>query len=179
MNDHHSLRPWTMRAVFALLALTLIYARLLPLDNKAGPWSAPDLLICMTFAWALRRPEFIPPLLIAATMLLADLLLLRPPGLLAMLVLIGGYILQRRQRDIQEMGFPLEWLTVAGTLSAILVAQRLLLTILFVPQVPFGQSVIQVFVTALFYPLVVLISETVLGVRRATPGELVGTGLKT
>lgn len=179
MNENLASRLWFMRGLYACLAMAIIYGRLMPLDNPAGAWAAPDLLICMTFAWALRRPEFVPPLNVAAVMLLADLMLLRPPGLLAMLVLLGGNILQRRQRDIREMGFPLEWLTVCGALITILVAQRLILVVFLVPQVPLGQSVIQIFITALFYPVVVLVSETVLGVRRATPGELVGAGMRT
>ena len=41
----------------------------------------PDLLIAFAFAWSLRRPEYVPSLLLALLFLLADLLLQRPPGL--------------------------------------------------------------------------------------------------
>lgn len=169
-------RIWTMQLLYVGLALTIMYARLLPLENHVGPWAAPDLLVAMTFAWALRRPDYVPAYSVAGMLLLADLLLLRPPGLMAALVLLGKAGLQRRQRDIREMGYPLEWLTVSVTLGAILICERLVLGVFMVPQVSLGQSVIQIFVTALFYPVVVLVSETLLGVRRAAPGDMSSMG---
>ena len=91
---------------------------------------------------------------------------------MAALVLVGTAALQRRQRDIREMGFVLEWMTVTMALGAILVAERLMLGLFMVPQVPLGQSVIQSFVTTLYYPLVVIGSEVIFGVRRIAPGSV-------
>lgn len=176
MAENLTSRLWLMRIAYVGFALAIIYARLLPLENRAGVWATPDLVVAMTFAWALRRPDFVPALSVAAVLLLADLLLLRPPGLLATLVLLGTVALQRRQRDIREMGFALEWLTVSVALAAILICENLLLGMFVVPRVSFGQSLIQGFVTALFYPVVVLFSETVLGVRRVIPGDVSAAG---
>jgi hypothetical protein len=57
-------------------------------------------MLALTFAWVLRRPEFVPPLLIAAMILLGDLMFHRPPGLWAALVLVTAETL--RVRDIRE-----------------------------------------------------------------------------
>jgi rod shape-determining protein MreD len=171
MVERLTSRIWIMQTVYVGLSLAIIYARLLPLQNHVMPWAAPNLLVIMTFAWALRRPDYVPAISVAIVMLMADLLLLRPPGLMAALVLISTAALQRRQRDIREMGFPLEWLTVTIALGVILVAERLVLGLFMVPQVSLGQSVIQSFATALYYPVVVLGCELI-GVRRIAPGEV-------
>ncbi len=171
MVERLSSRIWIMQTIYVSLSLAIIYGRLLPLENHVVPWAAPDLLVIMTFAWALRRPDFVPAISVAIVMVMADLLLLRPPGLMAALVLIATVALQRRQRDIREMGFALEWLTVAIALGVVLVAERLMLSIFMVPQVSLGQSVIQSLVTALYYPLVVLGSE-IMGVRRVAHGDI-------
>lgn len=163
---------WTMRAVFAGLALFLVYARLMPIDNPAGAWGAPDLLLALTFAWGLRRPDYTPPLLVAVLWLVADLLLLRAPGLMTALVLGALMILQARQRDFTDMPFGIEWLAVALAMLALLLAQRAVLGLFLLPPPPMGQGTIQVIVTALVYPVVVLISEYILGVRRRPSGDL-------
>ena len=49
----------------------------------------PDLLIAFALAWSLRRPEYVPTLLLAILFLLGDLLLQRPPGLWALLALLA------------------------------------------------------------------------------------------
>lgn len=172
MIDRPDARIWPMRAVFVLVAMLLLYLRLLPLDNPAGAWGAPDLLLAMSFAWVLRRPEFIPPLALAAVWLLADLMLLRPPGLMAMLVLAAALILRQKQRELGEVPFALEWGTVSLACLVILLAQRLVLGLFLVPMPPAGQGVIQVIVTALSYPVVVLATEYLFGVRRIAPGEI-------
>ena len=172
MVERLTSRVWVMQTIYVILALAIVYGRLLPLENHVVPWAAPDLLVIMTFAWALRRPDYVPVMSVAIVMLMADLLLLRPPGLMAALVLVGTAALQRRQRDIREMGFVLEWMTVTMALGAILVAERLMLGLFMVPQVPLGQSVIQSFVTTLYYPLVVIGSEVIFGVRRIAPGSV-------
>ncbi len=56
---------WLCRALFAVLAAVLLFLRLLPLGSVAGGWPGPDLLMCLTFAWVLRRPDYVPALLIA------------------------------------------------------------------------------------------------------------------
>ena len=82
-----SLRRITVfRLLWVLLALFIIFFQLLPLNTLPTKWPGPDLLVALTFAWAMRRPELVPALSVAFVMLLADFLLQRPPGLLAALI---------------------------------------------------------------------------------------------
>jgi rod shape-determining protein MreD len=166
MADRSFSRLWVMRAAYLVLALVIMFFHLLPLDTVPRRWAPPDLLIGFTFAWALRRPEYVPAISIAAVMLVADLMFLRPPGLLALLVLLGSESLKGRAAGLRGAGFLTEWATVSAALLAITVLNRLVLGILMVPQAPFGPSLIQFLATIASYPLVVLVTQMLMGVRK-------------
>ena len=75
-------RIWTMRAAYLGIGLGVYMLELVPLQTTPRDFAGPDLILLMTFAFALRRPEFVPPALVALVIVLGDLLLLRPPHLL-------------------------------------------------------------------------------------------------
>ena len=79
MADTSPARTWIMRLVFPALALVMIFFHLLPLDTLPRRIAPPDLLLAMAIAWCFRRPDFLPAWLLAATFLLEDLALQRPP----------------------------------------------------------------------------------------------------
>jgi rod shape-determining protein MreD len=161
-----------MRLMYLGLALLVVFAGLLPLDFTPRAWAGPDLLLAFTFAWALRRPEFVPALSVAVVMLLADLLFLRPPGLLAALAVIGAQALKNRARTLRDEPFMMEWLAVASVVLMVALGNRLVLGVLMVPQAPLGLTAIHVLMTLICYPVVVMISQWVFGVRKAAPGDL-------
>ena len=165
-------RVWAMRALYLALALVVILVDLMPLGFIPRAWAGPDLLLAFTFAWALRRPEFVPALSVGAVMLLADLLYLRPPGLWAALVLLGTQTLKTRARTLRDEPFMMEWLAVATLVVAIGLGNRLVLAVLMVPQAPLGLTTIHVVMTLICYPVVVMISQLVFGVRKAAPGDI-------
>jgi rod shape-determining protein MreD len=172
MAERGQAHLWAMRALYAGLCGGLVFVHLLPIDLLPRGWAGPDIMLAITFAWSLRRPEFVPPLLIAAVMLLCDLLFHRPPGLWAGLVLIGSQTLRARAPDLRDLTFPVEWLSVATTLLAMTLGYRLVLGVVMVDQAPLGLSLMQMVMTLAAYPVVVLISQGVLGVRKVAPGEL-------
>lgn len=162
---------WIMRAWFLVLALLILFFHLLPLDTLPRSWAPPDLLIAFAFAWALRRPDFVPVLSIAAVMLMSDLLLQRPPGLLAVLVVLGSEVLKSRAATPGETGFAAEWISVCLVLIAVTLTYRLILTLLVVQQAPITLSLIQMVLTMAIYPLIVVITQSVMGVRRPSRAE--------
>jgi len=101
-----------MRAVFPVLALLNIFFHLLPLDTIPRQWAPPDLLVAAALAWSVRRPDYIPTAILALTLLLADLMFQRPPGLMAMLVLLGSEFLKPRALTHRDTGFVAEWISV-------------------------------------------------------------------
>ncbi|MFV0512998.1 MAG: rod shape-determining protein MreD [Jhaorihella sp.] len=164
-------RRLLMRAAFIGLALLVLFFHLLPLNTQPRPWAPPDLIVGFAFAWSLRRPDFVPVLSIAVVMLTADLLLQRPPGILALLVVLGCEYLKTRSAGLREAGFAAEWLAVCLTLAAITVANRVVLAVTGVPQAQLGLSLIQMLATMVVYPAVVLVSQSMMGVRKPAPGD--------
>ncbi|MFA5538214.1 MAG: rod shape-determining protein MreD [Gemmobacter sp.] len=167
---------WGWRALFAAVVVGLIYLRLLPLGHQAGAWPAPDFVLCLTCALVLRRPEFVPALLIAAMVLIEDLLLMRPPGLWAALMLMGTEFLRRRAQFSREIAFVTEWIMVAVVMCAMLLGYRLALALVMLPQVAFGHALAQIAGSIAAYPLVVGVLRLGLGLRKPATGELDAMG---
>lgn len=172
MIDQSPMRLWSMRAAYGGVALIIILAQIMPLEFVPRRFAPPDFLICLSFAWAVRRPEYVPALSIAIVMLLADLLFQRPPGLGAVLVLGGAEILKRQARSLRDQPFVMEWLTVAIVVAGVFLAYRLAAALFLIPQAPLSLTVIQAMGTVLVYPLVVLLSYAMLGLRKSAPGEV-------
>lgn len=172
MVEQSQSRLWTMRAAYIALCLVVIFFHLLPLETTPRRWAAPDLMVVFSLAWAIRRPEYVPALSIAAVMLLADLMFQRPPGLWAALMVITVEWLKRRQRRHRDASFAMEWLTVVSALTVATLANRLaLLSVLYAPGSLY-LTLMQLGMTAMAYPFVVMVSRFLLGVRHAAPGEV-------
>ncbi|KUJ78367.1 rod shape-determining protein MreD [Ruegeria profundi] len=166
--DSPTSQLWSKRVLYLFLAMLILFLHLLPLDTQPDRWPFPDLLIALTFAWVLRRPEYVPTLLVAFVMLMADLLLQRPPGLLAALVVLGASYLRSAAYGMRDMGFVGECSTVAVVVTAVFMLNRVILAILSVQQAAFGPLVIQLVLTIAVYPLIVLLSQNIFGVRRVS-----------
>jgi len=176
MVDPITTRILLYRMSFLGLTGSILFLHLLPLQTLPARWPAPDLLICLTFAWVLRRPEYVTVPLLAIVMLAADMLFMRPPGLMAALVVLGTEFLRGRNQLLRELPFPLEWAMVAGVMLAITLANRLVLLLVMVERPPLGLTLLHLLTTLLAYPLVVLVSRYALGVRKVAPGEVDALG---
>ena len=165
-------RLWLMRAAFVALCIFVMFLHLLPLDTVPRTWAGPDIVMALAFAWALRRPDYVPAITVALVMLLGDLLLQRPPGLLALLVLLGTENLKTRARALREAPFLTEWSAVALVMIAIALGNRLVLSILVVPQAAFSLGFLQMGMTILCYAFVVAFTQFVMGVRKIAPGDV-------
>lgn len=169
-------RIWMMRAAFPALALVLLFFHLLPLDTTPSRWAPPDILLALALTWSLRRPDYVPALLLGATMLMADMLFQRPPGLYALLVVLGCEFLKSRVLPHRETAFAAEWFAVAVVICAIVVLNRAILAVLAVSQAPLGLTLIQAVLTIVAYPVVVIFSQHVMGVRKLSPSEAEALG---
>ncbi len=169
---------WLMRGAFIGLALLAMFCHLLPLSTLPSRLAPPDVLLAFTFAWVLRRPDYAPALSIAFVFFLADLLLQRPPGLMAALVLLGCTYLMTRAAGMREASFAGEWLAVCLTIIGITVLNRVTLWVLAVDQAQLGPVLIQMILTMLFYPVAALVTHFVLRVRKLTPGDAEAIGAR-
>jgi rod shape-determining protein MreD len=142
---------WVFRGLFLAVALGLLFVRLLPLGNAPGALPGPDILLCVIFAWIVRRPDFLPMPLILVVILAEDLILMRPPGLWTAIVILATEFLRSRIALTRELSFIVEWL---------------------VPQAPFGFVIVQVLWSIAVYPVVVGLSRLALDLRKPATGEV-------
>ena len=159
------------RLLFLALAALLIFLRLLPLSSMPVRWPGPDLLTCLTFAWLIRRPDYVPALVVVAVFLVDDLLTMRPPGLWPLLVLMATEFLRSREVFLRDLPFALEWAVFAAMVMVMTVVDRLVLTLFMVPQTGFDLIILQVLSTLAAYPLVVLANIWLFGLRRLPSGQ--------
>lgn len=162
---------WPMRLIYVALALLSLTLALLPFQTVPRGWAGPDWLIVLTLAWAARRPDYVPVLIVGLVMLLADFLLMRPPGLLAALMVLARQTLRKRAMSLRDAPFVNEWLTVAGVMIAIALAERLAYAVFLLDQPPLGLALMRLMANIFAYPLVVFASQALLGLRKPQPGD--------
>ncbi|OYU17098.1 MAG: rod shape-determining protein MreD [Rhodobacteraceae bacterium PARR1] len=163
---------WVHRGGIVLIAFALIFFKLLPIGSNAGDWPGPDLMLCLILAMVLRRPDYLPIGLVLGVVLLEDLLLLRPPGLWAALVVLASEFVRSRAALTRELSFWVEWMLIAGVMVGLLVAYRVAFAITFLPQAGFGFAMMQVLWSILCYPLVVGVLRLSLDLRKPATGEV-------
>lgn len=172
MAEHRPARVWVMSSLYLGLSFFIIFLHLLPLATGPNRWIAPDLMMALTFAWAMRRPEYVPAICVGGIILLADFLFQRPPGLTAGLIVVGAETLRARAVANRDMPYFLEWASVAGVMIGVVFAQRLLLAVFFIPAPALGLVLQELMMTIALYPVVVMFSHFVFNVRRPSPGEV-------
>ena len=176
--DKPASHNWAMRGLYVVLVFLVLFLHLLPLNAQPDRWPFPDVMIALTFAWVLRRPDYVPTLLIAAVMLMADLLLQRPPGLLAALVVLGAAYLRSAAPGMRDAGFVGEWMSVGMVTTAVFLGNRVILAVLSVDQAAFAPVLFQLVVTIVAYPAIVLLSQSVFGVRRMSAADVSVAGAR-
>ncbi len=166
MAERNATQIWTMRALYAAICSAVIMFHLLPLGQIGWITFSPDIILCLTLAWVVRRPEYAPILLIAAVALLADLLLMRVPGLWTALVVLLADRVGRQRHRMRSTGFGVEWFRVSVGIAMLFILEHLALNLLFVDRPPLPASVLQLSATLIVYPVVVAVSAGVFRVRK-------------
>lgn len=172
MIDPASTQRWTHYGLFVAASAAILFILILPLSATPQKIPGPDLLVCLAFAWIQRRPDYLPPVLLVAILLLADFLLMRPPGLWAILTLLGAEFLRTRHQGNGEMPFPAEWGFVTVVVIAMAVINWMILGIIVVPHHGLPSALIRAVMTIIAYPLVVLLIRQVFNIRRTGTGDL-------
>ncbi|OYX44468.1 MAG: hypothetical protein B7Z02_05035 [Rhodobacterales bacterium 32-67-9] len=164
------------RLLYAGLAALVVFVRILPLNAVPVRFPGPDLILCLTLVWVLRRPDYVPALLIAGVLLLDDLLAMRPPGLWTLIVLLGTEYLRSREATLRGIPFALEWLIVGVVIAVMTIVNAVLLALFLIPQAGTSLIVLQALATIAAYPLVVAATHFVFRLRKAAPGEVDALG---
>ncbi|MEL6451267.1 MAG: rod shape-determining protein MreD [Pseudomonadota bacterium] len=179
MSENTPSRLWVMRTAFVALVVAILFFHLLPLQTATGGLIWPDLVLTFAMAWSVRRPEYVPPVLLAGVFLMADLLLQRPPGLWAALALIACEQVKAQSRSLRDATLVAEMMSVAAWIVGVGVAYQVVQAILLVQAPPLGLAAVQIVVTLLTYPLVVAVTHALMGVRKAAPNDMGGKGVRS
>ncbi|WP_108484254.1 rod shape-determining protein MreD [Oceaniglobus ichthyenteri] len=178
MVDPVSRRQWAFRALFVALAAAVVFLQILPFRIDGDHWPGPDILTLLAFAWVMRRPDYVPPVLVLAVMLFTDVLFMRPLGLWAAIVLIGLEFLRARQQFSRDLPFLVEWIMVAIVIAMMTLTNTLVLAIFLVEQPVLTLITLQMIISILSYPVVVAVSRYVIGVRKMAPAEAGALGYR-
>lgn len=162
---------WVYRLIYFGVAIVFLFFALLPFGAGEGGLPGPDLMLCLTFAWILRRPDYVPLWLMVPVFLLDDVLLMRPLGLWTLVVLLAAEYLRRRVDHSESQTFGAEVVLGAGCIAATFIANHVILSLLLAETPPVAGQTLQALVTIAFYPVTALFSQLI-GVRRLAPGEL-------
>lgn len=169
---------WAMRAAFLGLSLLILFGNLLPVETAAPRgWAGVDLLMAFAMAWGVRRPEYVPVVLLALIFLLADLLFQRPPGLWAALMLVACERLKSQSMTLRDAGFPTEYLTAGAMIVGVYILNRVILAVLLIDLPPLGLYLLQMLTTLVAYPLAVVVTHVLFGVRKVSAGDVGAGGL--
>ena len=141
------------QALFIGLFLAILFWRLVPLAPGRVLWPGPDLSLCLAMVWVLRRPEQVPVLTIGLIFLIEDIILLRPIGLWAAVMVIGTEAARKREPRWRELPFMVEWLRVAILMAIMMGANRFAMALFFLPLPALGQVILQYIATVIAYPL--------------------------
>lgn len=152
------------RVLFLALGVVVVLVAVAPSPAPPGP-ATPDWLLAFVLVWLLRSPRAAPPWAILALVFLSDVLQQRPLGLHSALVLLVTEFARTQVWRRREGGFLGEWGIAAVAILAVMLAERLLLTLALVPQGGLGATLISAGATIAAYPLVGAALYLALGLR--------------
>ncbi len=176
MANTYLARLWLGRLTFLAVAWLVLALALVPHDFTPRLIPAPDLLLGLAFAFMLRRPDFLPVWLVALVFFVSDLLLMRPPGLWSAIIILAMEFTRNQEHRLRELAFPFELAFVGAVMFLAMIANRLILSLLIVPQGGFGTLMLLFLTSLLAYPLVVLFCSMVLRLHGMTLHEVITSG---
>lgn len=155
MRNQSTTTLWMKRALFVSLALFTIIIAKVPLGLPADASLTPDLFFALCVAWVIRAPSAATLPLIFGAALCADLIMMRPVGLGALLTVLATEYFRAQRFTLREQMFVIEWLFFLCIFAISLGLQASILAITFAEVPPIDRSLNYILWTALSYPLVV------------------------
>jgi rod shape-determining protein MreD len=146
-------RVFRLQLTYLAIVALVVLLQSLPLQSLPYPFAPADVPLSITFAWIMRRPDVMSPILITLAFLFADTILQRPPGLWALIVLCASIFLRMRTRGRKEVLFLYEWFIVALVIGVSFLVHYFALMFTFLPVPDAQQYVVQVLLSILIYPI--------------------------
>lgn len=158
--------------LYALMGVFAVLVEIAPLGASALAIPSPDLLLCATFFWVVRRPGSAPFWLIFMLGLTRDLVSGGPIGPGALGLLMVTEILRPRGAMILRLPLLVEWLALGAAAAGCAAFQMLMLTIVLAPTPGLTPLAMQVGLTVACYPITLILFRKVLRINaRKTAGK--------
>ena len=148
-----SIQSFAHQVVYFWIGLLIIFFQILPLQTNPQTWSGPNVLLVFFAAIVSKRPEVTSSFLIASIFLIEDFFLMRPPGLLSALTVLGFYFLKRKFQNQEVNSFIFGWGSVAACLTIILLLYYFISVLLFIPSAGFKLTLMELLMTLALYPV--------------------------
>ena len=139
--------------LYFCIGLLIIFFQILPLQTTPQSWSGPNVLLVFFAALVIKRPEFTSSLLIAVVFLIEDFFIMRPPGLMSSLTVLGLYFLKRKFQNQEETSLIFVWGNVAICLTLVLLICYFVSKLLFIPSAGLRLTIMEITVTLAIYPI--------------------------
>ena len=157
-----SLRILRLRLTYLLIVMLFVLFQTMPIHTSIDQLATPDIPLVITFAWVMRRPDVMGPILITIAFLFADMILQRPPGRWALIALCASMFLRLRTTYFKEVIFVYEWLMIAIVIIICFTAHHFLLLLTFLPTHNLELLVKQALFTIILYPVFIWLSRSIL-----------------
>ena len=148
-----NIRSFAHQVIYFCIGLLIIFFQILPLQTTPQTWSGPNILLVFFAAIVSKRPEFTSSFLIASIFLIEDFFLMRPPGLMSALTVLGFYFLKRKFQNQEVNSFIFGWGSVAVCLTIILLLYYFISVLLFIPSAGFKLTLMELLMTLALYPV--------------------------
>lgn len=126
----------------------------------------PEITLLITLALIIRNPDYIPFWLIFLTFILSDFLLTKPLGLNTFIILIVSEFIRRNRPAFVEMLFLSEWLFISIILLSSTLIKEILLIITLSERNTSVETIQQLGVNFIMYPIVVMLVRIVFQVKK-------------
>ena len=148
-----NVKSFAHQVVYFCIGLLIIFFQILPLQTTPQTWSGPNVLLVFFAAIVTKRPEFTSSFLVASIFLIEDFFLMRPPGLMSSLTVLGFYFLKRKFQYQEANSLILGWGSVTTCLTVILLLYYFISILLFIPSAGFRLTLIELIVTLALFPV--------------------------
>ena len=148
-----NVKSFTYQIVYFCIGLLIIFFQILPLQTTPQTWSGPNVLLVFFAAIVTKRPEFTSSFLVASIFLIEDFFLMRPPGLMSSLTVLGFYFLKRKFQYKESNSLIFGWGSVTTCLTIILLLYYFISVLLFIPSAGFRLTLMELLVTLALYPV--------------------------
>lgn len=164
---------WKFRILFALGLFMIVAGSTAPVFLLPAIIPKADLIYCFAICWLIRRPQYVLTIFVLAATVFSELLMLNSPGLWSAIMLLLCEYFRLNDERIRRLPFWLEWALAAFLFTLAQVGYHLILVIVFQPAAPARAIAFYAAVTALYYPIVVLVSNWVFRVTKPSLSEIV------